>query len=71
MALDPLYEPAQRQLIQLYAWHEQPATALRQYEQCVQVLDKELGAPLNRPLRSFIKRLRRAVCPIHRSIRHG
>lgn len=47
LALDPLHEPAHRQLMQLYAWAGQRAAALRQYRECVRVLDQELGvAPL-------------------------
>jgi predicted ATPase len=45
LALDPLYEPAHRQLIQLYAWAGQRTTALKQYQQCVRILDDELGVP--------------------------
>ncbi|MBN1812364.1 MAG: tetratricopeptide repeat protein [Anaerolineae bacterium] len=44
LALDPLHEPAHRWLIQLYAWADQRAAALRQYEQCEQILEDELGA---------------------------
>lgn len=47
LALDSLHEPAHRQLMQLYAWAGQRAAALRQYRECVRVLDLELGvAPL-------------------------
>jgi predicted ATPase/DNA-binding SARP family transcriptional activator len=42
-AMDPLDESAHRDLMELYARSEQPAAALRQYEQCRQVLDEELG----------------------------
>lgn len=45
VALDPLYEPAQCALISLYAWAGQRPVALRQYAECVRVLDRELGAP--------------------------
>lgn len=45
LALDPLYEPAHRQLMQLYAWQEQPGAAIRQYEQCVHTLAEELDVP--------------------------
>jgi ABC-type oligopeptide transport system substrate-binding subunit/DNA-binding SARP family transcriptional activator len=45
LALDPLHEPAHQHLMQLYAWSGQWAAALRQYEQCQQVLDEELGVP--------------------------
>ncbi|MCB0156179.1 MAG: AAA family ATPase, partial [Anaerolineae bacterium] len=43
LALDPLHEPAQRQLMQLYAWSGQSAAALQQYKRWVDLLDQELG----------------------------
>ena len=43
LALDSLQEPAHRLLMQLYAWSGQRAVALRQYRECVRVLDAELG----------------------------
>lgn len=43
LALDTLHEPAQRQLMQLYAQAGQPATAVQQYQSCVQVMAQELG----------------------------
>jgi DNA-binding SARP family transcriptional activator len=43
LALDPLHEPAHRQLMSLYAWSGQRAAALRQYQECARVLDRELG----------------------------
>jgi DNA-binding SARP family transcriptional activator len=43
MALDPLHEPAHRWLMQLYAWAGQRAAALRQYRECVRILEGELG----------------------------
>jgi predicted ATPase/DNA-binding SARP family transcriptional activator len=47
LVLDPLHEPAHRQLMRLYAWSGQRAAALRQYRDCVRILDQELGvAPL-------------------------
>lgn len=45
VALDPLYEPAQRLLIQLYDQAEQPSAAIRQYEEFVHLLETELGLP--------------------------
>ncbi|HXV42395.1 MAG TPA: BTAD domain-containing putative transcriptional regulator, partial [Anaerolineae bacterium] len=45
LALDPLHEPAQRQLMQLYAWTGQQAAAVRQYQACVRLLEEELGTP--------------------------
>src|SRR6266508_2174093 len=44
VALDPLHEPAQRTLIQLYAQAGQSAAAARQYQECVRLLAAELGA---------------------------
>jgi DNA-binding SARP family transcriptional activator len=47
LALDPLHEPAHRQLMVLYATGGRRAAALRQYRECVRVLHRELGvAPL-------------------------
>jgi oligopeptide transport system substrate-binding protein len=43
LALDPLHEPAHRCLMQLYAWSDQRAAALRQYGECERVLEEELG----------------------------
>ncbi len=45
LALDPLHEPAHRTLMRLYAWSDQHAAALRQYQECVRLLSAELGAP--------------------------
>jgi predicted ATPase/DNA-binding SARP family transcriptional activator len=43
LALDPLHEPVHRHLMQLYAWSDQRAAALRQYTECEGVLQEELG----------------------------
>jgi predicted ATPase/DNA-binding SARP family transcriptional activator len=43
LALDPLHESAHRMLMQLYTWSDQRQAALAQYEDCVQLLQKELG----------------------------
>lgn len=54
LALDRLHEPAHRLLMQLYARAGQRAAALRQYRECVQVLDRELGvAPLEATTRLY------------------
>lgn len=45
LALDPLHEPAQQRLMQLYAWSGQRSAALRQYQECVRLLHDELAAP--------------------------
>ncbi|HEU5103237.1 MAG TPA: tetratricopeptide repeat protein [Roseiflexaceae bacterium] len=43
LALDPLHEPAQRELMERYALAGQQSAALRQYDECARLLDKELG----------------------------
>jgi WD40 repeat protein/serine/threonine protein kinase/DNA-binding SARP family transcriptional activator len=43
LSLDPLREAAHRSLMRLYAWDGDRAAALRQYQECVQVLAEELG----------------------------
>ena len=43
VALDPLDEGAQRQLMQFYAWTGQRSAALRCYQNLVCLLDEELG----------------------------
>ncbi|HSR30466.1 MAG TPA: BTAD domain-containing putative transcriptional regulator, partial [Anaerolineae bacterium] len=43
LALDPFHEPAHRQLMELYAAAGQRSAALRQYTECVRILDEELG----------------------------
>ncbi|MCE7989218.1 MAG: hypothetical protein DYG89_49320 [Caldilinea sp. CFX5] len=45
LAMDPLHEPVHRQLMQLYALTGQQSAALRQYQECVRLLQEELGAP--------------------------
>lgn len=45
LALDPLHEPAQRQLMQLYDQVGRPAAALRQYQAYTRLLEEELGLP--------------------------
>lgn len=47
LALDPLNEPTHRELMRLYAHRGDRAAALRQYAECVRLLDTELGvAPM-------------------------
>jgi len=43
VSLDPLHEPAHQALMRLYTWTGQYAAALRQYQECVRILDEELG----------------------------
>lgn len=43
LLLDPLHEPAHQTLMQLYALSGERASAMRQYRECVRVLERELG----------------------------
>jgi DNA-binding SARP family transcriptional activator/pimeloyl-ACP methyl ester carboxylesterase len=43
LSLDLLHEPAHRRLMQLYAWSGQQAAALRQFQECLRILQAELG----------------------------
>jgi DNA-binding SARP family transcriptional activator/predicted ATPase len=45
LALDPLHEPAHQRLMHLYALGGRRADALRQFRECVSILDRELGVP--------------------------
>ncbi|MFC2029665.1 AAA family ATPase [Chloroflexota bacterium] len=45
LQIDPLDEPAHRQLMRLYNWSGQRSAALRQYEECSDVLGQQLGVP--------------------------
>jgi DNA-binding SARP family transcriptional activator len=45
LSLDPLHEPAHRIVMQLYAANGQRSEALRQYRECVAILDSELATP--------------------------
>jgi predicted ATPase/DNA-binding SARP family transcriptional activator len=66
LQLDGLHEPAQREVMRLYAYAGQPAAALRQYQECVRLLDAELGAepePATTALYEAIKARRVAAPP--------
>lgn len=54
LQLDPLYEPAHQQLMRLYHHVGRRSDALRQYRECVAVLDRELAvAPLEETTRLY------------------
>lgn len=61
LSLDPLHELAHRQLMQLYAWTGQRAAALRQYQECVRILDEELGLPPREKTTALYERIRRGL----------
>jgi DNA-binding SARP family transcriptional activator len=58
LALDSLHEPAHRHLMQLYALAGQHAAALRQYDECVRILDQELGVPPDEETTTLFERIR-------------
>jgi predicted ATPase/DNA-binding SARP family transcriptional activator len=58
VALDPLHEPAQRELMQLYALAGQRAAALRQYTECARILEAELGLPPAEETTSLYEQIR-------------
>ena len=45
LSLDPLDEQAHRHLMRLYAWSGRRSASLRQYQECVTILDDQLGVP--------------------------
>ena len=68
--VDPLHEPAQRQLIALYARNGQQAEAHRQYQTCERLLAEELGVepqPETKQLYEEIRKVR-ALPPSTRPI---
>ncbi len=66
LALDPLQEPAHRLLMELYARSDQRSAALRQYRDCVRVLDGELGVAHSRRRPLCTRRSRRTRFPSRR-----
>ena len=59
LALDPLYEPGHRHLMQLYADAGDRSAALRQYQTCAQLLEDELGVSPEVETTTLYERLRR------------
>lgn len=54
LVMDNLHEPAHRHLMQLFAWSGRRSAALHQYQECVRILDAELGvAPLEETTRLY------------------
>ncbi|MDQ4076341.1 MAG: tetratricopeptide repeat protein, partial [Chloroflexota bacterium] len=63
LTLDPLHEPAHRQLMRLYALAGQQAAALRQYNECVRLLDEELGVAPEAETRELYEAVRAKQLP--------
>ena len=58
LSLDPLHEPAHRLLMGLYASNNQSSAATKQYQDCVDVLSKELNIEPEQETVSLFKRIR-------------
>jgi DNA-binding SARP family transcriptional activator/predicted ATPase len=58
LALDPLHEPAQRELMRLYALAGQRSAALRQYEESERLLAAELGVEPEPATRELYEEIR-------------
>jgi predicted ATPase/DNA-binding SARP family transcriptional activator len=58
LALDPQHEPAHQHLMQLYAQTGQRSAALRQYAECVRILDEELGLAPAEETTAFYEQIR-------------
>ncbi len=70
VALDPLHEPAHRELMDIYSRAGQRSAAFRQYKECVRLLDEELGvAPADETIMLYekLRSPRKAQClaPMH------
>lgn len=63
LVLDPLHEPAQRQLMRLYAWSGQHAAALRQYHECVNLLQAELNISPEAETKALFEAIRTRQLP--------
>lgn len=58
LALDPLHEPASRQLMRLYVQSGQQAAAVRQYQLCEHNLEEEMGVPPSAETVALLERIR-------------
>jgi len=58
LALDPLHEQAHRHLMRLYTWTDQRTAALRQYQECVRILESELGVEPSAETRRLYEQIR-------------
>lgn len=63
LGLEPWHEPAHRQLMQLYAWSGNPGAAMHQYQECVRVVEAELGQPPEEATRELYEAIRARRVP--------
>ncbi|MGD9317664.1 MAG: BTAD domain-containing putative transcriptional regulator, partial [Anaerolineae bacterium] len=64
LRLNPLHEPAHRQLMQLYAWAGNQAAVENQYQLCTQVFKDELGESPSQETRDLYEVIRLGRIPI-------
>lgn len=63
LTLDPLHEPVHRTLMELYAEAGHRTAALRQYDECVRLLQEELNMDPAEETRRLVRAIRRRVAP--------
>lgn len=64
LSIDPLREEAHRALMKSYEWAGQHAAALRQYRECVRVMERELGVtPLEETTQIYQAILENSLSP--------
>ena len=63
LGLDPLNEDAHRQLMLLHALRGQRSAALRQYQECVRLLESEMGIPPERKTAELFQRIEQGKIP--------
>ncbi len=63
LGLDPLNEDAHRHLMLLHALNGQRSAALRQYQECVRLLESEMGIPPERKTAELFQRIEQGKIP--------
>lgn len=69
LSLDLLHESAHRSLMKLYAWSGQWSAALRQYQECVRILEEELDVEPDEETRSVYEAIRSRTLNAPKSVR--
>ena len=63
LSLDPLNEEAHRQVMLLHALHGQRSAALRQYQECVRILQAEMGIAPERKTTELLQHIEQGQVP--------
>jgi DNA-binding SARP family transcriptional activator/predicted DCC family thiol-disulfide oxidoreductase YuxK len=63
LALDPLDEQVHNELMRLYAWSGQRSAALCQYEECLRILQDQLGVPPEEPTTQLYRAIKKGHAP--------